>query len=349
MKKSKSQSSIVTLNVGGSRFETFLYTLERFPETLLGNERKRKKYWNEERKEYFFDRHRACFESILYYYQSNGQLRRPTDVPLDTFLDEICFFKLGPTAYDQVKEAEHLKTPKTRPMSKPHWRKVLWCHLEYPYYSVLAYIINIIALILTVISCIVLALSTLPSVEDNLVNECLEEENLPLNSTMVPTCSALFRSPLFIIQTICIAYFTIEFFLRCISTPSLIRFFTSFFTWIDLLAIVPYYVSLGLTVNKGYLYRNGSASTASIVLILLRLARILKLYIVFIQWKALRALLLAMKRSFLNFLGLICAIFICAFLFGSAAYCAENKNNGEVFDSIPKSTYWGIITITTVG
>jgi hypothetical protein len=38
-----------------------------------------------------------------------------------------------------------------------------------------------------------------------------------------------------------------------------------------------------------------------------------------------------------------------AFLFGAAAYFAEQNDNGEVFDSISKATYWGIMTIATVG
>ncbi|CAF3162127.1 unnamed protein product [Rotaria sp. Silwood2] len=36
-------------------------------------------------------------------------------------------------------------------------------------------------------------------------------------------------------------------------------------------------------------------------------------------------------------------------MFGTATYFAEENDNGEVFDSIPKATYWGIITITTTG
>ncbi|CAF1568744.1 unnamed protein product, partial [Adineta steineri] len=37
------------------------------------------------------------------------------------------------------------------------------------------------------------------------------------------------------------------------------------------------------------------------------------------------------------------------FLFGAATYYVEQDVNGLVFDSIPKATYWGIHTITTVG
>ena len=54
---------VITINVSGNRFQTQLSTLETYPHSLLGDEQKRQLYWNDELKEYFFDRHRASFES----------------------------------------------------------------------------------------------------------------------------------------------------------------------------------------------------------------------------------------------------------------------------------------------
>ncbi|CAF1080970.1 unnamed protein product [Rotaria sordida] len=74
-----------------------------------GNVKRRKYYYDNILNEYFFDRHRGCFEAILYYYQSKGRLRRPNLVPLDTFLEEIIFFDLGQDALAQVRKDENLK------------------------------------------------------------------------------------------------------------------------------------------------------------------------------------------------------------------------------------------------
>lgn len=79
------QGSIVTLNVSGMIFETLISTLERFPRSLLGNASKRQRYYDSSRDEYFFDRHRPSFEGILHYYQSGGDVRVPTDVPLGKY------------------------------------------------------------------------------------------------------------------------------------------------------------------------------------------------------------------------------------------------------------------------
>lgn len=85
----------VVINVSGLRFETQLRTLNRFPDSLLGDPHRRIRYFDPLRNEYFFDRNRPSFDAILYYYQSGGRLRRPVNVPLDVFAEEIKFYELG--------------------------------------------------------------------------------------------------------------------------------------------------------------------------------------------------------------------------------------------------------------
>ena len=86
----------VVINVSGMHFETWTWTLGRFPNTLLGNPSRRRRFFDFKNNEYFFERHRQSFESILYYYQSNGRfLHRPLNVSSEVFFDEIVFFELG--------------------------------------------------------------------------------------------------------------------------------------------------------------------------------------------------------------------------------------------------------------
>ena len=72
----------VVINISGLKFETELQTLNSFPRTLLGNPSRRIRFFDPLRNEYFFDRNRPSFDAILYYYQSNGRLRRPNHVPI---------------------------------------------------------------------------------------------------------------------------------------------------------------------------------------------------------------------------------------------------------------------------
>ena len=84
----------VTLNVSGTRFVTQELTLNRFPNTLLGNPEKRRKYFVKETNEYYFPRDSHIFDYILFFYQSNGILSKPRGISENAFKKEVNFFQL---------------------------------------------------------------------------------------------------------------------------------------------------------------------------------------------------------------------------------------------------------------
>jgi len=85
------------------------------------------------------------------------------------------------------------------------------------------------------------------------------------------------------------------------------------------------------------------------ILRLFRFIRIFKLYRNFQHVKSLHVLACTMKESIPDFLILLSILTSCGFIFGAAIFFAENQTNGRAFDSIPTATYYGIITITSVG
>lgn len=349
-RKARNQSDeIVTINISGDRYETRLSTLEAHPNTLLGNEEKRKYYWNNKKNEYFFDRHRACFNAILYYYQSNGRLRRPNYVPLDTFIEEISFFDLGPEAISQVTKVENVSIIKYIDLPDWLWRRYIWCYLEYPQNSIFSKILYLISMILTIVSCVTLAVETLPNFDEKYnIDYCLKP-NLTSSLSPMAACVSSIFSPFFIIQTVCVSYFTVEFLLRLISTPSYYKFVLTPLNWIDLGTIVPYYVFLGFSLSRKESDLHPNTLVIFRILRILRFLRVFKLYLIFKQLKTLRVLSSALKESFIDFLIMVVVLTLMAFLFGSALFFAEQDTNGTAFDSIPKATYWGIITIASVG
>eukprot|EP00116_Pleurobrachia_bachei_P011574 sb/3471836/ len=86
---------IITLNVSGLKFQTRRATLRRFPCTLLGSV-ELEEFYEPSLDEYFFDRDRSTFPTILGYYQNNGILCLPSYVNPDIFGEEAKFFKLPP-------------------------------------------------------------------------------------------------------------------------------------------------------------------------------------------------------------------------------------------------------------
>lgn len=112
----------VVINVSGLRYETQQSTVERFPDTLLGDPERRRRYFDAQRGEYFFDRNRPSFDAILYYYQSGGRLRRPLTVHADVFTDELRFYQLG----DHIVEKFRSQEGYTKEVSEARWCLASW-------------------------------------------------------------------------------------------------------------------------------------------------------------------------------------------------------------------------------
>ena len=133
-------------------------------------------------------------------------------------------------------------------------------------------------------------------------------------------------------------FFTIEYVLRLYSVLKPIKYATSFFGIIDLLAILPSYLSLLFV---------GTQSLMVIRAIrLLRIFRIFKMVSFISEAEYIAGALIASRKKILIFLFTILLITI---IFGSVMYLVEGAKNPEQFDSIPRSIYWAIVTMTTVG
>ncbi|MBN1818623.1 MAG: ion transporter [Sedimentisphaerales bacterium] len=130
--------------------------------------------------------------------------------------------------------------------------------------------------------------------------------------------------------------FTVEYGLRLICVGRPVRYAVSFFGIVDLLAIAPTYVSLLLPGTRYLLVVR--------ILRVLRIFRILKLGAFIQEATVLKQALLASRRKILVFLF---TVLIMAVILGSLVYLIEGPKHG--FTSIPKSVYWSIVTLTTVG
>lgn len=155
-------SERLAINVSGMRYETQLRTLAQFPDSLLGDPQRRLRYFDPLRNELFLDRNRICFEAILYFYQSGGRLRRPANVPLDIFMEELRFYELGEDVIDRFKEDEGFPKEEERPLPSKKWQQSIWMLFEYPESSGGARIIAIVSVMVIIISILIFCLETLP-------------------------------------------------------------------------------------------------------------------------------------------------------------------------------------------
>lgn len=155
-------SERLAINVSGMRYETQLRTLAQFPDSLLGDPRRRSRYFDPIRNELFLDRNRACFDAILYFYQSGGRLRRPTNIPLDIFMDELIFYELGEEIVNRFKEDEGFPKEEVSQLPTNEIQRKLWMLFEHPESSSGARIIAIISVMVIVVSILIFCLETLP-------------------------------------------------------------------------------------------------------------------------------------------------------------------------------------------
>lgn len=137
-------------------------------------------------------------------------------------------------------------------------------------------------------------------------------------------------------EGIIVLLFTIEYGLRLWSAQRPLRWALSFYGLIDLLAIAPSFLSL---IWPGLRFL--------VVLRAVRLMRIFRILGLFNYMREARILLLSLVASRHRIIVFMLAVLALVTVFGTIMYLVEPKEAG--FTSIPRSIYWAIVTLTTVG
>lgn len=328
------------INVCGQRYETQLRTLNRFPRTLLGDPTRRKRFWDTRRSEFFLDRHRPSFQAVLYYYQSGGRLHRPIEVPTDIFLDELQFYEISDEAILEFKLKEGFLLDKRKSVPTNAWLRMLWLVCEEPDSSVSAKIFAIASIACIMVSITNFCVETLPAFERPLcVN--LSVDGDPPGYRVQPN----YHDPFFVVETVCVVWFTVEFLLRLLSCPSKRNFTKNVLNIFDVLAIVPYFIILAIQQTDG----NCESAKRSGSFVFIRVLRVFRIFKLSKHSQGLRILGMTIKTS-MRELGMFFFFLVIAMvIFSSAAYYAELGDPKTQFSSIPGTFWWAIVTMTTVG
>nr|XP_033783795.1 potassium voltage-gated channel subfamily A member 4 [Geotrypetes seraphini] len=337
----------VVINVSGLKFETQLKTLTQFPETLLGDPDKRMRYFDPLRNEYFFDRNRPSFDAILYYYQSGGRLKRPINVPFDIFSEEVKFYELGDEVILKYREDEGFVKEEEKALPANEFKRQIWLLFEYPESSSPARIIAIVSVLVILISIVIFCLETLPEFRDykDLVLSLKDgalNETLPLDGG-----HTVFNDPFFIVETVCIIWFSFEFTVRFFACPSMTSFFKNIMNIIDIVSILPYFITLGTDLAEQQ--SSGQQAMTFAILRIIRLVRVFRIFKLSRHSKGLQILGHTLRASMRELGLLIFFLFIGVILFSSAVYFAEADEPSTHFQSIPDAFWWAVVTMTTVG
>ncbi|MFW5442758.1 MAG: ion transporter [Methylococcaceae bacterium] len=141
---------------------------------------------------------------------------------------------------------------------------------------------------------------------------------------------------LFYVEWFFTLLFTLEYALRLISVRRPLRYTLSFFGLVDFLSIIPTYLSFLFPSIKYML-----------VIRVLRLLRVFRIFKLSAYMGEAQTLMGALSKSWRKILVFLYTILTLVVVFGSLMYVVEGSESG--FTSIPKSVYWAIVTLTTVG
>merc|ERR1719483_94816 len=218
----------------------------------------------------------------------------------------------------------------------------MWDLIEKPDTSRAAQVISVLSTIFVAISIVGMTISTLP---------VLQYKDVQGNAIDNPSLA--------MVETVCIAWFTLEYFIRLAGAPEKWVFLKDGMNIVDVLAIMPFFVSLffmgpttkiatdSMTTIAPEMEEEESSGVEDILQVfrIFKLARVLKLAR---HSPGLQAIAYTLQHSFKELLLLVFLMTISGLIIGSLCYFIEIDNDSG-FTAIPTAFYWVVITMTTVG
>ncbi|XP_056318912.1 potassium voltage-gated channel subfamily G member 4 [Danio aesculapii] len=368
-------SKLALINVGGDRYTFPWSTLDEFPLSRLGQLRHCSSPddiaqlcddYDEARREFFFDRSSIAFRVILNFLAA-GKLRLLRQVCAVSLSDELTYWGIDPVHMERCcrrkllsrvedvaekKRKEDERKQKRHALQRPLAQDKGYIRLmnrlqeivENPHSGWPGKLFACFSVVMIAVTVISLCISTMPDHESK--GECSEK------------CRNIF-----IVETVCVAWFSMEFLLRFLQAESKMQFLRNPLNVIDVIAILPYYISLvvdsedtsdeaelnGAGTSHGYLDKLG------LILRVMRALRILYVMRLARHSLGLQTLGLTMQRSMREFGLLLLFLLVAVALFSPLVHLAEKEfSKGKAtgpnsFSSIPASYWWAIISMTTVG
>ncbi|XP_061671540.1 potassium voltage-gated channel subfamily G member 2 isoform X2 [Syngnathoides biaculeatus] len=370
-----SDDGAAIINVGGIKYRIPWSTLEEFPMTRLGKLRGCSNEaeimdvcddYDGSRNEFFFDRSPSAFRSIVTFLAA-GKLRLLREMCALSFQEELLYWGVEENKLDwcclrklrlrqeEYKEMRRLEEEDTElgtlqsceetqqpgdaadDNQEGRCMRRLRDMVENPHSGIPGKIFACLSVLFVAITAVTLCVSTMPDLRE-------EEER--------GECSQRCFN-IFVLETVCVAWFSLEFVLRFIQTQKKCTFLRTPLNVIDVVAILPYYVTLivdslsvgGKPAGSG----NNYLEKVGLVLRVLRALRIFYVMRLARHSLGLQTLGLTVKRCTREFGLLLLFLCVAMALFSPLVFLAESEFGAkQEFTSIPGSYWWAVISMTTV-
>lgn len=153
------------------------------------------------------------------------------------------------------------------------------------------------------------------------------------------SCGDTFKVAFFCLDTACVMIFTAEYLLRLYAAPNRCKFMHSIMSLIDVVAIMPYYIGLGIKDNDD----------VSGAFVTLRVFRVFRIFKFSRHSQGLRILGYTLKSCASELGFLVFSLAMAIIIFATVMYYAEKNVDGTTFTSIPAAFWYTIVTMTTLG
>lgn len=362
--KKPKQQPIINVNVGGKVFHIPKQCAIKYPDTRIGSLalcRDRAKLitlcddYSVRKNEFFFDRDPAFFHHICHFYTS-GVLWVIREMCPINFEEEIeywgmslkdtqpCCCMVFEEKVDEVKD--NLKVDRElmaeievkyddkcfKGMVFGNVRKALWKVAEDPYSSIPAKIFTVLSNLFVLFSIVAMTLNTVDELQKYKINGKTHMEW---------------------VEIITIVFFTFEYLIRLVTTPDIKRFFRSGLNFVDMVAVIPYFIQIifetftdAEDVNAQEDFRAmARVSKLSYVLRVIKLLRIFRILKLARHSTGMRAFGFTLRQCYQQASCIFLFIAMGIFTFSALLHSAERETEGSPISSIPYAWWWAAVSI----
>uniref|UniRef100_A0A672Z0T5 Potassium voltage-gated channel subfamily V member 2 n=1 Tax=Sphaeramia orbicularis TaxID=375764 RepID=A0A672Z0T5_9TELE len=358
---------ILNINVGGTVYRLPYRLAARYPKSRIGSlghvhDHSRKLDLCDDyivhSNEFFFDRDPKIFHFIYVFYRT-GVLWIKDELCPRNFLEEINYWGVRirnsnrccricfEERQDELNEQLKIQTQLMKEVDMEEndalflgmvfgpTRRRMWNLMEKPFSSITAKLMAVASSMFVLISLVAMTLNTVDEMQYKPSGRFYGES----------------------VETLCIAFFTLEYVLRLVSTPELTRFGRSVLNTVDLVAILPHYLQMVLEqfddqdfhLHSGDIETVGRVGKLGQVLRIMRLMRIFRILKLARHSTGLRAFGFTLRQCYQQVGCLLLFIGMGIFMFSAMVYTVEHDVYNTNFTSIPQAWWWAAASISTVG
>lgn len=362
--RQKWQKSI-TVNVGGKVFHIPTWCALKYPDTRIGSlalctdQAKMLTLCDDysvRQNEFFFDRDPTFFHHVYHFYTS-GVLWVINEMCPINFEEEIAYWGLSlkdaqrcccimfEEKVDELKD--NLKVEKElmaeievkyndesfKDMILGNVRKCLWYVVEDPCSSPPAKAFAVFSNLFVLISIVAMTLNTVEELQTYRLNG---------------------RTHMEWIEIITVVFFTLEYVIRFITTPNIIIFFKSGLNFVDMVAIMPYFIQIICAAFNDFedLSTNedpramAQVSKVSHVLKVVKLMRVFRIFKLARHSTGMRAFGFTLRQCYQQASCIFLFIAMGIFTFSALLHSAEREAEGSPVTSIPYAWWWAAVSIS---